>query len=104
MPPPHDMLLFPHLADLAGELFRLTKLARYHTFSIGDVARSLRWRTTNRSSDETLAIASLLGAHPSVLVNLSPEHRMVRLIQEVGKFPRNVTFLAGAKLRVPGFH
>jgi len=104
MPSREDMLLFPHLADLAGELFRLTKLSRYFdSYSIGDVSRSLRWRTTNRPSDETLAIASLLGAHPSMLVDLTPANRMIRLIQEIGKLPRNVIFLAGSKLPVPGF-
>lgn len=103
MPPPDDMLLFQHMTSLAGELFRLTKLSKYNSYSIGDVARSLRWRTTNRPPDETLAIASLLGVHPSVLVDLDSETRMIRLIQGVGKFPRNILFLNGSKLQVPGF-
>lgn len=103
MPHPENMLLFPHLTDLAKDLDRLTKLSRYSSYSIGDVARSLRWRTTNRPTDETLAVASLLGVHPSVLVDLNPENRMIRLIQEIGKFPRNIIFLSGVKLQVPGF-
>ncbi|KAI1099363.1 hypothetical protein F4804DRAFT_322111 [Jackrogersella minutella] len=103
MPLPKDMLLFPELTDLAGELFRLTKLSRFNSYSIGDVARSLKWRTTSRPPDETLAIASLLGAHASVLVDLNPENRMIRLIQDVAQFPRNVLFLSGMKLQVPGF-
>ncbi|KAF2973176.1 hypothetical protein GQX73_g431 [Xylaria multiplex] len=103
MPRPSDMLLFPHLTDLAGELFRLSKLSKYDSYAIGDVARSLRWRTTSRPPDETLAIASLLGAHASFLVDLNSENRMIRLIQEIGKFPRNFLFLSGVKLQVPGF-
>jgi hypothetical protein len=103
MPAPDDMLLFPHLTDLANELNRLTKRSTYSFYSIGDVARSLQWRITKRPPDETLAIASLLGAHPSVLVDLNPQNRMIRLIQEIGKFPKNVMFLSGAKLQVPGF-
>ncbi|KAI1113982.1 hypothetical protein F5Y14DRAFT_441560 [Nemania sp. NC0429] len=103
IPRPSDMLLFPHLTDLASELFRLTKLSKYDSYAIGDVARSLRWRTTSRPSDETLAIASLLGSHASSLVDLKPEDRMIRLIQDIKEFPRNVLFLSGAKLQVPGF-
>lgn len=103
MPTPNDMLLFPHLTDLAGELFRLIKLSSYGSYSIGDIARSLQWRTTNRPPDETLAIASLLGAKPAVFVDLDPEQRMMRLIQHIGKLPRNVLFLPGAKLQFSGF-
>ncbi|KAI1165801.1 hypothetical protein F5B18DRAFT_608744 [Nemania serpens] len=102
MPRPSDMLLFPHLTDLAGELFRLLKLSKYNSYAIGDVARSLRWRTTSRPSDETLAIASLLGANASFLVDPNPEN-MMRLIRDTGKFPRNVLFLSAAKLQAPGF-
>ncbi|KAI1212145.1 uncharacterized protein F4807DRAFT_458348 [Annulohypoxylon truncatum] len=98
-----DILLYPYLTDLAGELFRLTKMADHRIYTIGDVARSLRWRTTNRPADETLAIASLLGVQPSILVDLNPEHRMTRLIKELGKIPSNVLFLTGDKIQIPGF-
>ncbi|KAJ2989488.1 hypothetical protein NUW58_g3440 [Xylaria curta] len=103
IPHPDDMLLSPSLTNLAGELFPLTKLSKFDSYAIGDVARSLRWRTTKRPSDETLAIASLLGVHASTLVDLTPENRMIQLIQDIGKFPKNVLFLSGAKLQVPGF-
>ena len=104
LPHPDDMLLYPHLTDLAGDLFRLTKQSSYGAYSIGDVARSLRWRSTNRPSDETLAIASILGVQASVLVDLNPEQRMMQLIRDVGKLPRNILFLSGPKLQVPGFY
>ncbi|KAI1469339.1 uncharacterized protein F4812DRAFT_325956 [Daldinia caldariorum] len=97
------MLLSSHLTDLAGGLFRLTKKSAHGVYSVGDIARSLRWRTTNRPSDETLAIASLLGVQPSILVNIKSELRMIRLIQELGSIPSNVLFLKGSKLQVPGF-
>ncbi|GAP91721.2 putative het domain protein [Rosellinia necatrix] len=97
MPPPSDMLLSPHLTNLAGELFRLTKLSKHNSYAIGDVARSLRWRGTGKPADETLAIASLLGADASDLVDLGPERRMMRLLQDIGRFPRNILFLLGSK-------
>ena len=60
---PHtsEMLLQPYQTDLAAELFRMTKRSSYHAYTIGDVARAMRWRNTTRATDETLAIASLLG-------------------------------------------
>ncbi|KAI1808580.1 hypothetical protein F4811DRAFT_176509 [Daldinia bambusicola] len=103
IPSPNDMLLSPQTVDFAGELFRLTKKSVHGVYSVGDIYRSLRWRTTNRPSDETLAIASLLGVQPSILVNLNSELRMMRLIQELGDIPSNVLFLTGSKLQVPGF-
>ncbi|KAI1655965.1 hypothetical protein F4813DRAFT_397865 [Daldinia decipiens] len=103
IPPPYDMLRFPHMTDLAAELFRLLKKSSYNVYSIGDVSRALRWRTTNRPTDETLAIASLLGVQPSILVDRSPELRMMWLIQELGRIPSNVIFLSGNKSEVPGF-
>ncbi|XP_044724250.1 uncharacterized protein HRG_02146 [Hirsutella rhossiliensis] len=103
IPSTADIYIYAHLGDLAAELFRLMKRSSYGSYSIGDVARSLRWRTTSRPSDETLAVASLLGMQPSVLVELSPERRMIRLIQAMGRVPRNVLFLKGGKQQVPGF-
>lgn len=103
LPRSKDMMLNPHLTDLAKELFRLTKLSSDDDYRIGDVARSLEWRATNRPSDETLAIASLLGLQPAVLVHLNAEERMMQLLRAIGKMPRNVLFLSGFKLRSPGF-
>ncbi|KAL6897706.1 hypothetical protein GGI43DRAFT_409699 [Trichoderma evansii] len=104
IPPTNELLVHAYLGDLASELFHLTKRSAHSIYSIGDVARSLRWRTTSRAGDETLAIASLLGSKPSDLVDLSPEDRMKRMLQDIGRFPRNILFLNGAKLQTPGFH
>lgn len=98
-----ELLVQPCLGDLASELFRLTKRSLHSFYSIGDVSRSLRWRTTSRPSDETLAIASLLGSNVSNLVDLSAEDRMKRMLLDIAKFPRNILFLRGAKLKASGF-
>lgn len=103
IPPDSIILTRSHHADLAKELFRLTKLSAFQEYSIGDVARSLQWRTTNRSSDETLAIASLLGADVSALTGLAQQDRMMRLLQNIGRLPRNILLLDGGKLECPGF-
>ncbi|KAL8346354.1 hypothetical protein RB598_000317 [Gaeumannomyces tritici] len=103
IPSPREMLLHQHLTDLASELFRLTKLSRYKDYRIGDAARSLRWRTTNRPSDETLAIASLLGVQPAALVDLKADERMMYLLRAIGRIPKNILFLPGSKLPSPGF-
>ncbi|EWG42522.1 hypothetical protein FVEG_04301 [Fusarium verticillioides 7600] len=95
--------LYPHLGDMAAELFRLIKQTQYAGYKIGDVSRSLRWRDTSRASDETLAIASLLGIGPDVLLELQPQGRMIKLLQELRSIPRNIVFLTGAKADVPGF-
>ncbi|KAL6800557.1 hypothetical protein J3E68DRAFT_398559 [Trichoderma sp. SZMC 28012] len=103
IPMTSELLVQPCLGDLASELFRLTKRSLHSFYSIGDVSRSLRWRTTSRPSDETLAIASLLGSNVSNLVDLSAEDRMKRMLLDIAKFPRNILFLRGAKLKTPGF-
>lgn len=97
-----DLWLLRHTTELAMELVRLGK-GRAGLYSLADVSRSLRWRTTNRPSDETLAIASLLGVSASILVNLPEEERMIRMLQEIGRFPRNILYLHARKLQVPGF-
>ncbi|RBR18056.1 hypothetical protein FVER53590_04301 [Fusarium verticillioides] len=95
--------LYPHLEDMAAEVFRLIKQTQYAGYKIGDVSRSLRWRDTSRASDETLAIASLLGIGPDVLLELQPQGRVIKLLQELRSIPKNIVFLTGAKADVPGF-
>jgi hypothetical protein len=102
IPQTADMLLQPYQTDLAAELFRLMKRSGYGSYTIGDVARSLRWRDTSRATDETLAIASLLGIPVSPFLDLSGEERMLLLFKEVHKFPKNILFLRGSKLDIPG--
>ncbi|RCI12925.1 hypothetical protein L249_0588 [Ophiocordyceps polyrhachis-furcata BCC 54312] len=91
------------LLDLAKQLFPLIKRSAYGSCCLGDVARALTWRNTSKRSDETLAIAGLLGVQPSTLTAIRPEGRIMRLMQAIGRVPRNVLFLGGKKLQLPGF-
>ncbi|RDA95587.1 hypothetical protein CP533_1243 [Ophiocordyceps camponoti-saundersi (nom. inval.)] len=101
---PHGSLYFQRpLLDLAAELFRLTKWSTYGSYSLGDVARALTWRNTSKRSDETLAVAGLLDVKPSILTAMRPEERIMRLMQVMGRVPRNVLFLHGKKLQLHGF-
>jgi hypothetical protein len=102
IPQLNDLLLQPDQADLAAELFRLMKRSGYGTYTIGDVSRSLRWRNTTRATDETLAIASLLGIQVFPFLDLTGEGRMLLLFKKLGIFPRNILFLLGSKLDIPG--
>ncbi|KAI0955592.1 hypothetical protein AcV7_006218 [Taiwanofungus camphoratus] len=74
--------------SLAAEIFRLSKYRNYGedpaAFGLGDVARSLQWRTTSKLEDETLAIAGLLNVDAFELVNIPPEKRMARLLLRMG--------------------
>ncbi|KAI0387989.1 hypothetical protein F5Y04DRAFT_241445, partial [Hypomontagnella monticulosa] len=78
-------------------------MTEYNKYSISDISHSLRWRSTNRPTDETLAIASLLGVQSSLLIDLSPEKRMMHLIRELHTVPSNILFVPGDKSQIPGF-
>ncbi|KDQ09771.1 hypothetical protein BOTBODRAFT_507564 [Botryobasidium botryosum FD-172 SS1] len=106
--PTGDALFDVIKSSLAAEVFRLCKRQNFSDqgpsgFGLGDVARSLRWRTTSRLEDETLAVASLLNADAFELVNLPPNERMRTLLLRVGSVPRGILFLAGPKLSNVGF-
>ncbi|KAK5998588.1 hypothetical protein PT974_00969 [Cladobotryum mycophilum] len=97
------MLLHAHLDDFASKLFQMSKKSIYRSYSLTDVTKSIRWRTSSRLSDETLAIASLLGSKPSELIEIkSPEGRMM-MLQDVRRIPKNILLLTGEKLKAPGF-
>ncbi|KAF9463933.1 hypothetical protein BDZ94DRAFT_1235800 [Collybia nuda] len=94
--------------QLAAEVFRLSKHQLYSphdrtAFNIGDVARSLQWRSTSKAEDETLAISSLLNVDAMELVALPPGKRMMTLLLRVRQLPLNILFLSGPKLEEPGF-
>ncbi|SJL08716.1 uncharacterized protein ARMOST_12085 [Armillaria ostoyae] len=94
------------LTQLAAEIFRLTKYQRCATsngFGLGDVAKSLRWRTTSRAGDETLAISGLLNIDAFELVNLPASQRMMTLFLRVQKLPSDIIFIPGPKLNESGF-
>ncbi|EMD39856.1 hypothetical protein CERSUDRAFT_92348 [Gelatoporia subvermispora B] len=100
---------------LAVEIDRLSK--RQTTFQIqfpmittgsnklnlGDVARSLRGRTTSKPEDETLAISGLLDVNAAELVDLCAEQRMTTFLLRVREVASNIIFLDAPKLQIPGF-
>ncbi|KAK7029467.1 hypothetical protein VNI00_014500 [Paramarasmius palmivorus] len=92
------------LTELCTEIFRLTK---YRTdsasFGIGDLARSLVWRTTSKAEDETLAIAGLANVDAKELVSMPPEERMKAFLLRVRKLPPDIIFMSVPKLKDPGF-
>ncbi|KAK6507949.1 hypothetical protein TWF481_006368 [Arthrobotrys musiformis] len=103
LPEPESMPLYPAQNDIAAELFRLMKWRGWNTYTIGDVARALRWRATSRASDETLAIASLLDKDPASLAGLPAAVRMKELLLRLKEVPRNILFLSADKMDIDGF-
>ncbi|SCN74782.1 uncharacterized protein FFMR_00050 [Fusarium fujikuroi] len=103
IPNRENLELYPYMGDMAAEIFRLIKQSQYKDLKIGDVSRSLRWRDTSRASDETLAIASLLGVDLGIVLELPAQDRMIRLFKELREVPRNIVFLGGDKTDVPGY-
>jgi hypothetical protein len=98
----------PVVSYLSAELYRLIK-SRQHSnvgsgFRLGDVGNALRFRTSSKVEDETLAISGLLNIDAFELVNLPPEHRMKTFLLRIQKLPPSIIFMSGAKLRhEPGF-
>lgn len=98
----------PVVSYLSAELYRLIK-SRQHPnvgsgFRLGDVGNALRFRTSSKVEDETLAISGLLNIDAFELVNLPPEHRMKTFLLRIQKLPPSIIFMSGAKLRhEPGF-
>jgi len=94
----------PVLVDLAAELFQLKKHQfRPVSFDINDAACALRWRTTSRESDETLAISGLLNVDAFELANLPPDQRMQTFLLRIQNLPNDIIFLSGVKLNKEGF-
>ena len=102
--PAGEDLFDPLLMGLAMEVFRLKKLSAGKNFTIGDVSNALRWRTTSKGEDETLAISGLLNVDAFKLVNL-PSHaeRMKSFLLSVRNLPPNIIFLLSHKLKEDGF-
>ncbi|KAI9639989.1 hypothetical protein NHQ30_011548 [Ciborinia camelliae] len=98
-----ELLQNPLLTSLSSSIHRLTKRSNAHVFTLGDVSHSLRWRTTTRMADETLAIASLLGVDTAVLLGTKSEERIQKLLLMVKNIPLNVLFLSGEKSTAIGF-
>ncbi|KAI0723252.1 hypothetical protein C8Q76DRAFT_389436 [Earliella scabrosa] len=97
----------PLLMDLASEVFRLrhyqSRTQPYANFNVSHVAHALRWRSTSKAADETLAVAGLLGIDAMVLVQLLPGQRMRSFLLQIGKLPRDIVFVIAPRLDLPYF-
>jgi len=99
-----EKIFNPLLAYLGGELFRLTKhQLRPGSLNISDVAHALRWRTTSKESDETLAISGLFNLDAFELANLPPDQRMQTFLLHIQNLHNDIIFLPGVKLNKEGF-
>ncbi|KAL3481919.1 hypothetical protein BJX99DRAFT_269419 [Aspergillus californicus] len=98
-----DLLRNGVVANLASELFRLLKY-KGRALTLSDISSALRWRTTSKPEDETLAISGLLNVDASTLAGLSAEKRMSTFLLQVRQLPYNIIFLPGSKLNEPAFH
>lgn len=98
-----DLHKNPLLTSLASGIYRLSKKGDNQKFTLGDVSRAVRWRTTTRMADETLAIASLLDVDTTVLLDTPPAERIKELLLMVKYVPPNILFLSGEKSTTLGF-
>ncbi|KAI0764900.1 hypothetical protein C8Q74DRAFT_1284613, partial [Fomes fomentarius] len=109
-----DECVDPLIVSLATEVYRLSTYQSGLTrgrkpgegpspFSIAHIARALRWRSTKRVADETLAISGLLHVDAGELVKLPWNERMKTLLLRVGRVDPHIVFLPGDKLSVDGF-
>lgn len=98
-----DLHQNPLLTSLASGIHRLSKKGDNQKFTLGDVSRAVRWRTTTRMADETLAIASLLDVDTKVLLDTAPAERIKELLLMVKYVPPNILFLTGEKSTTLGF-
>lgn len=98
-----DLPRNPLLTSLTSGIHRLTKKGANQILTLGDVSRAVRWRTTSRMADETLALASLLDVDTAVLLDTAPEERIKELLLMVKNVPLNVLFLSGEKSTTLGF-
>ncbi|KAF7346514.1 Het domain protein [Mycena sanguinolenta] len=95
----------PLLLSLGIEVFRLTHFRVFGSkaFNVAQIARALKWRTTSRAEDETLAIAGLMDIDAGKLVDVSGHERMKTFFLLVGKVPPSIIFAPVERLSIPGF-
>lgn len=102
--PTGEGLFNPLYMQLSTEVYRLRSYQSFpKEFGIAQVARALKWRSTSKAEDETLAICGLLHVDASELVDLQREERMKKLLILVGAVPGNTPFIASPKLRLDNF-
>jgi hypothetical protein len=67
--------------------------SRFHNsdgFLIGYVSRALRWRSTSKPDDESLAVAGMLKIDTSVLLRYRGEERFAQFWRLLNPFPKEV--------------
>jgi len=88
------------LAEFAVELHRFVKYRRFssidpESFRLNDVAQALRYWTSSRVEDETLAISGPLNVDAIELVKLSPGQRMKSFLLRIQELPPSIIFMSG---------
>ncbi|EMD39266.1 hypothetical protein CERSUDRAFT_122688 [Gelatoporia subvermispora B] len=107
--PPVQLAFGSELLNLMKEVFDMASASIGHkgfgSFGLSQVAWSLRWRTTSREADETLAIAGLLNVDAYRLAALSSdcEIRMKHFLLELQILPSDIIFMI-PKMRQTNFH
>ncbi|RPD73448.1 hypothetical protein L226DRAFT_488582, partial [Lentinus tigrinus ALCF2SS1-7] len=109
IPATEEIMDDPLMPSLGMELHRLTTYrerggVRPQPFTLAQVARALKWRSTSKSEDETLAISGLVGVDAAELVAL-PSHaeRMKALLLGLGSVDPGIITFPGVRLDIPGF-
>ncbi|KAF8541198.1 hypothetical protein BDD12DRAFT_908834 [Trichophaea hybrida] len=97
---PDTMQLVWH--DLGKEIFRLQHQQTVK-LNVGHMARALSWRSTTRSDDETIAIASVLGLDVARLISLDGDIRKMMFWRLVKNVPYNIIFVNRPRLSVKPF-
>ncbi|KIX96499.1 uncharacterized protein Z520_07765 [Fonsecaea multimorphosa CBS 102226] len=80
---------------IEGSDFEVTKLIH--------ISNALRYRSTSRTGDEAICIATFLGFHTDRVYDLPPERRIPYLLSHIPQVPRHIMFMAGTKLQDEGY-
>ncbi len=89
--------------QLAKELEKLRGTPDPKVPMIALAQATLRWRSTSKADDETLAIAGILGIDASELLKYDGEERKAVFWKLLKSIPKGVIHLPGPKLRLNGF-
>ena len=67
-----------------------------------EVARALYFRRTSWPGDEAICLAKMIGWHPEIMFDVSPELRMKRLIESLENVPPSIVFFRGPRYEEEG--
>lgn len=94
------MIIWVELARLVGALRRQP---HEKIPMIGHIHSTLRWRSTSKPDEETLAIAKMVGIETSALLQYDGEARKAAFWRLLKSIPKGIIHLGGAKLSLDGF-